>query len=77
MFSSYYPGGESWHLKRDTCPKLTAHHQGLVDIVSQYTVYDQNFPEAVLVAAGMSNNWSHPGFRPSFRDGENGNVLNN
>ncbi|GKB11428.1 hypothetical protein Tco_0845351, partial [Tanacetum coccineum] len=63
--------GETWHLKRDTCPKLMTHLQGLVDIVKEHTVYDQNFPKAGLVAAGMSKNWSHDGFQPCFMEGEN------
>nr|GEY90248.1 ribonuclease H-like domain-containing protein [Tanacetum cinerariifolium] len=45
--------------------------EGLVDIVKEHTVYDQNFPEAVLVAAKMSRNWPHDGFRPCFMEGEN------
>lgn len=75
-FPAIIQGGETWHLKRDTCPKLTAKLQGLIDIVKEFTVYDQNFPEAVLVAAGMSENWADYGFQPSFREGENGNELN-
>ncbi|GKB10558.1 hypothetical protein Tco_0844481 [Tanacetum coccineum] len=54
-FPAITEGGETKHLKRDTCPKLTTHLQGLVDIVKEHTVYDQNFPEAILVAAGVSN----------------------
>ncbi|GJZ76371.1 ribonuclease H-like domain-containing protein [Tanacetum coccineum] len=46
-------------------------HIGLVDIMKEHTVYDQNFPEVVLVAAEMSINWPHDGFRPCFLEGEN------
>ncbi|GJR48896.1 hypothetical protein Tco_1316999 [Tanacetum coccineum] len=71
-FPTITEGGETWHLKRDTYPKLTTHLQGLVDIVKEHTVYDRNFPESILVAAGMSRNWPHDGFQPCFMEGENG-----
>ncbi|GKE14257.1 hypothetical protein Tco_1421834 [Tanacetum coccineum] len=63
------------HTTSDACPRMTAALREQISMLVKHVVYSHNFPDVVLAAGGMSNNWPQRDFEPCFMEGDHGCVL--